>query len=41
MKIRMAMSMVAVVMMMDHDYGDDYDGDEYECDDHDGGDTFE
>ena len=41
MKIRMAMSMVAVVMIMDHDYGDDYDGDEYECDDYNGSDTFE
>ena len=41
MKIRMAMSMVAVVMVMDHVYGDDYDGDEYECDDYNGSDTFE
>ena len=40
MKIGMAMSMVAVVMVMDHVYGDDYDGDKYECDDYNGGGTF-
>ena len=34
------MSMVAVVMVMDHVHGDDYDGDKYECDDYNGGGTF-
>ena len=28
-------------MVMDHVYVDDYDGDEYECDDYNGSDAFE